>query len=154
MFHIALYQPEIPPNTGNIGRQCVGMLAELHLIGPVGFDLSRQAVRRAGLDYWDDLELTIHPSPEAFLEWLGIRQPWVVTRQGALRYDNPAYADGDVIIFGSETGGLPNAWVERWAGRSVHVPILGPVRNYNLANTVGIVLAQACLKAGLYDADR
>lgn len=75
----------------------------------------------------------------------------MVTRRGTLRYDMPAYADGDVMIFGSETRGLPDAWVERWAGRSVHVPVLGPVRNYNLANTVGIVLAQACLRAGFYD---
>lgn len=151
MLHVALYQPEIPPNTGNIGRQCVGMCAGLHLIGPIGFDLTRQAVRRAGLDYWDELELTIHAGPGAFLEWLGERQPWIVTRQGGVRYDKPAYADGDVLIFGSETHGVPDAWVERWAGRSVYVPILGPVRNYNLANTVGIVLAQACLNAGLYE---
>lgn len=151
MFHVVLYQPEIPPNTGNIGRQCVGMRAELHLIGPVQFDLSRQAVRRAGLDYWDHLELTIHTNPEAFLEWLGARRPWVVTRKGRLRYDRPVYKDEDVLIFGSETQGLPASWIERWDGRTVHVPILGPVRNYNLANTVGIVLAQACLNAGIYD---
>lgn len=150
-MHIVLFQPEIPPNTGNIARQCVGMQAELHLIGPVGFDLSRQAVRRAGLDYWDELELTIHTNPEAFLEWLGPREPWVVTRQGMVRYDKPAYADGDIIIFGSETRGIPAPWVERWADRSVYVPILGPVRNYNLANTVAIVLAQACLTSGRFD---
>jgi tRNA (cytidine/uridine-2'-O-)-methyltransferase len=153
MFHIALYQPEIPPNTGNIGRQCVGMRACLHLIGPVAFDLSHSAVKRAGLDYWDDLDLRLHADPEAFLQWLGGRQPWVVTRQGLLRYDKLVYRDGDVIIFGSETKGLPSAWFQRWQKRSVYIPILGPVRNYNLANSVGIVLAQACLSAGLYDAE-
>ncbi|HMK43780.1 MAG TPA: tRNA (cytidine(34)-2'-O)-methyltransferase [Dissulfurispiraceae bacterium] len=151
MFHVVVYQPEIPPNTGNIGRQCVGMAAELHLIGPVHFDLSRQAVRRAGLDYWGQLELTVHTNPEAFLEWLGDRMPWIVTRQGRLRYDVPTYRDGDILVFGSETQGLPKVWLERWRERSIYVPILGPVRNYNLANTVSIILAQACLNAGVYD---
>lgn len=75
MLHIALYQPAIPQNTGNIGRLCVGMGAALHLIGPIGFDLSDKAVRRAGLDYWPHLVLTVHESPDAFLRWLGSSDP-------------------------------------------------------------------------------
>jgi len=151
MLHVVLFQPEIPPNTGNIARQCVGMNARLHIIGPAGFDMSDSAVKRAGLDYWDDLMLTIHESPDEFLEWLGDRSPWFVTKHGALRYDRAGYADGDILVFGRETTGLPQEWLERWPQRAVHVPIMGKVRSYNLANTVSVVLAHASLISGLYD---
>lgn len=151
MIHVALYQPEIPPNTGNIARQCVGMEARLHLIGPVRFDLSDRALKRAGLDYWESLSLTVHDRPSDFLSWLGEREPWLITRRGSLRYEAPDYRDEDILLFGSETRGLPPDWLARWTDRTVYVPILGRVRSYNLANTVGILLAQASLKAGIYD---
>ncbi|MHC4942107.1 MAG: tRNA (cytidine(34)-2'-O)-methyltransferase [Planctomycetota bacterium] len=151
MIHVVLYQPEIPPNTGNIARQCVGMQAGLHLVGPLAIDISKKAVRRAGLDYWDHVMLKVHDDPEAFLEWLGNREPWLVTKHGALRYDKPGYRDGDILVFGSETRGLPEAWRARWPERTVRVPIMGEIRSYNLANTVSVVLAQACLEAGIYD---
>jgi len=151
MIHVALYQPEIPPNTGNIARQCIGMSAHLHLIGPLGFDIGKKAVRRAGLDYWEELELTVHEDPDQFISWLGNRSLWLITKFGTLRYDIPSYANEDVLIFGSETRGVPAEWLSRWKSRSVYVPILGKVRSYNLANTVSVLLAQANLKAGLYD---
>lgn len=154
MFHVALYQPEIPPNTGNISRQCVGMGAMLHLIGPVVFDMSDSAVKRAGLDHWPHLKLTVHDTPEAFLTWLGERRPWLVTKFGATRYDRAGYATGDVLLFGNETRGLPAEWRERWADRCVAIPILGPVRSYNLSNAVALVLAQAMSTSGGYDAER
>jgi len=148
MLHVALYQPSIPPNTGNIGRTCVGMGAGLHLIGPVAFDLSDHAVKRAGLDYWEHLKLTVHPTPDAFVDWLGGREPWLVTKFGDVRFDQAAYGGDDVLIFGNENTGIPQAWHERWAGRRVSIPIPGKVRSYNVANTVAIVLAQAMVKAG------
>jgi tRNA (cytidine/uridine-2'-O-)-methyltransferase len=169
MLHVALYQPCIPPNTGNIGRQCVGMKMRLHLIGPLTMDLSAQAVKRAGLDYWPDLDLQLHDSPEAFLRWLGspaqsgagehspsaaagpARQPWLITKHGSLRYDQVPYRDEDVLLLGNELTGLPEAWRQRWRDRCVHIPILGPVRSYNLANAAAIVMAQACLTAGMYE---
>jgi len=151
MIDVVLYRPEIPPNTGNIARQCVGMNAHLHIIGPTSIDLGHRAVRRAGLDYWNRLSLDLHESSEAFLAWLGAREPWIVTRHGELRYDMPSYTDGDVLLFGNETGGLPDEFLARWKHRSVFVPMIGEVRNYNLANTVSVVLAHATLKAGLYD---
>ena len=151
MLHIVLYKPEIPPNTGNIARQCVGMNAHLHIIGPIGFDLSDNAVKRAGLDYWDDLNLKVHENSEEFLEWLGSRKPWLVTKHGTRRYDKPEYIDEDVLVFGSEISGLPQDWLARWPERTLSVPILGNVRSYNLANTVSILLAQANLEAGIYD---
>ncbi|MEX2213952.1 MAG: tRNA (cytidine(34)-2'-O)-methyltransferase [Phycisphaeraceae bacterium] len=151
MFHVALYQPSIPPNTGNIGRQCVGMNVHLHLIGPLAIDLSAQATKRAGLDYWKDLKLTVHDTPDAFLQWLGDRQPWLISKHGKLRYDRVPYRRDDVLLLGNEVTGLPDAWHQRWPERVAYVPILGPVRSYNLANTAAIVMAQCCLTAGLYD---
>ncbi len=150
-FHVVLFQPSIPPNTGNIGRQCVGMRAMLHLVGPLTIDLGTQAVRRAGLDYWGDLMLQVHETPEAFLHWLGGRDPWIVTKFGATRYDRAAYQRDEVLIFGNEITGLPESWRQRWSHRAIHVPILGPVRSYNLANTAAIVMSQYCLATGLYE---
>jgi tRNA (cytidine/uridine-2'-O-)-methyltransferase len=150
MIHVALYQPSIPPNTGNIGRQCVGMKMKLHLIGPLTIDLSAQAVRRAGLDYWPHLDLQTHDSPAAFLGWLSAREPWLITKHGSLRYDQAPYRDEDIILLGNEQTGLPADWLERWSGRRVFIPILGPVRSYNLANAAAIVMGQACLTAGMY----
>ena len=151
MLNIVLFQPEIPPNTGNIARQCVGMHACLHIVGPINFDLSKNAVRRAGLDHWDSLDLTVHNNPDEFLKWLGDRTPWLATKHGRLRYDRPAYGRRDIIIFGSETKGLPQEWLDRWAEQTLYVPIIGNVRSYNLANTVSIILAEASMKAGVYD---
>lgn len=151
MLHVVLYRPEIPPNTGNIARLCVGMNTRLHLIRPFGFDLSDSALRRAGLDYWNELSLTLHESSDEFLKWLGNREPWLVTRQGILRFEKPAYRDGDILLFGNETSGLPPDWLAQWRHRTVYIPILGRIRNYNLANSVSVVLAQASLRAGLYD---
>lgn len=151
MLHVVLYRPQIPPNTGNIVRQCVGMDAGLHIIKPVGFDLSRQAARRAGLDYWDDIKLSIYENSGEFLLWLGDRQPWVITSHGRIRYDKPEYRDEDLLLFGSETLGLPEEWLHRWPGRNVYVPMHDGIRNYNLANTVSVVLAQASLTAGIYE---
>lgn len=151
MLHVALYQPSIPPNTGNIGRQCVGMKMRLHLIGPLSIDLSAPAVKRAGLDYWPSLDLQLHTTPEAFLNWLGDRSPWLVTKHGAIRYDRADYRDEDVLIFGNEQTGLPESWLARWPDRTVVIPILGPVRSYNLSNSAAIIMAQACLTSGQYD---
>ncbi len=149
MLHVVLYQPAIPPNTGNVSRQCVGMGAHLHLIAPK-FEVSDNTVKRAGLDYWEHLTLTQYADEQAFLAWLGDRQPWLVTKFGRHRYDKPAYGDGDILIFGNENTGLPEAWHDRWPQRTVHVPIMGRIRSYNLSNTVAMVLSQATLTAGLY----
>jgi tRNA (cytidine/uridine-2'-O-)-methyltransferase len=154
MLQVVLYRPQIPPNTGNIARQCVGMDAGLHIVKPVGFDMSRQAARRAGLDYWDDIKLLVHESADEFLKWLGKREPWVITSRGRIRYDKPEYRDEDLLLFGSETLGLPQDWLDRWRDRTVYVPMPGRIRNYNLANTVSVVLAQASLKAGVYDKEQ
>ena len=137
MLHIALYQPIIPQNVGNIARTCVGMNAHLHIIGPTIIDLSDKAVKRAGLDYWDDLTLTEHESPDDFFQWhesqggtgvppvtnndntnhgrdaratngkISISSIYAVTKFAKTRFDKPAYRDNDIFLFGSEREGLP-----------------------------------------------
>ena len=146
MIHVALYQPAIPPNTGNIARQCVGMNAHLHIIGPTKFEITDTNAKRAGLDYWDDLTITLHDNEADFLEWLGDRKPYLVTKFGQTRFDQPAFQDEDVLIFGNENTGLPESWREEHADRCIYIPMPGPVRSYNLANTVAVVLTHATLK--------
>ncbi|MBA3700407.1 MAG: tRNA (cytidine(34)-2'-O)-methyltransferase [Planctomycetes bacterium] len=147
-MHVALYQPQIPGNTGNIGRLCVGMDATLHIIGPCAFDFSEKSLRRAGLDYWPHLRWHLYPGPDEFLTWLGSREPWLVSKFGSQRFDQAAYESDAVLILGNEVRGLPDAWHERWPQRLVSIPILGPIRSYNLANAAAMVLAQARSRTG------
>ncbi len=150
-MHVALYQPSIPPNTGNIGRLCVGFDCAMHIIGPCLFDLSDKALRRAGLDYWPHLNLTMHESPESFCKWLGDRSPWLITKFGQHRFDTPAYDRDDVIVMGNEQKGLPKEWLERWQDHTVAIPKNDHIRSYNLANATAIVVSHAQLKAGCFD---
>lgn len=156
MLHIALYQPIIPQNVGNIARTCVGMAAHLHIIGPTIVDLSDKAVKRAGLDYWDDLMLTEHDSPEAFFKWADASggTMYAVTKFATTRFDAPQYADNDVLLFGSEREGLPPDVHKRFTEeQKIAIPIPGAVRSYNLANTVAITLATALSRAELWPND-
>jgi len=153
-LNIVLVEPEIPPNTGNIARLCAATGTRLHLIEPLGFQLTSKAMKRAGLDYWDQLELIFHKQKDDFLSWLGDRKPWLVSKHGKLRYDRADYSDGDILIFGNEITGLPEQWISRWSDRILYIPMIGKIRSYNLANTAGIVLAHASLKAGIYDMSR
>lgn len=149
---VALFQPSIPPNTGNIARQCAGMNVPLHLIGPLTIDLSARAVRRAGLDYWPHLQLTVHESPDAFEGWLDGRRHWLISKHGTHRYDQADYRHDDVLIFGNELTGLPSAWLTRSPQQSLRIPIRSCVRSYNVANSAAIVMAQAFSTAGCWDA--
>ncbi|MEM9019556.1 MAG: tRNA (cytidine(34)-2'-O)-methyltransferase [Planctomycetota bacterium] len=155
MLHVALYQPIIPQNVGNIARTCVGMNAHLHIIGPTIVDLSDKAVRRAGLDYWDDLTLTQHENPETFIDWISANgiSPYLVTKFGQQRYDQPVYRDGDLLLFGSEREGLPETIHHQFPDRRISIPIPGAVRSYNLGNSVAIVLATAMSRAELWPKD-
>jgi tRNA (cytidine/uridine-2'-O-)-methyltransferase len=149
MLHVAMYQPVIPPNVGAIGRQCVGLGAALHLIGPLSLDLSSQRVRRAGLDYWPALILHTHETPEAFLAWLDGRGVWLISKFGPWRYDRADYRDEDVLILGNENTGLPSHWHDRWHDRRVYIPIVGQIRSYNVSNCCAVVLTHASLQTGL-----
>ena len=175
MIHIALYQPIIPQNVGNIARTCIGMNAHLHIIGPTIIDLSDKAVKRAGLDYWDDLTLTEHESPEAFFAWAetgGIgfqpvteqddrqdacptqRTLYAVTKFATTRFDTPSYKDNDIQLFGGEREGLPPEVHARFREEhKIAIPIPGAVRSYNLGNAVAITLAAAMSNADLWPQD-
>jgi len=135
-LHIALYRPEIPPNTGNVGRLCVGVGAVLHVIHPIGFSMSAKAVRRAGLDYWKHVEVHEHADGEAFWAWAGERKVHLFSSHGAEPHTACPAADGDVLLFGPESVGLPTEWVERRG--AYRIPLWGPVRSLNLSNAVAV----------------
>jgi tRNA (cytidine/uridine-2'-O-)-methyltransferase len=151
MIHLALYQPQVPGNIGAVGRTCIGLGAELHLVGPIQVDLTARAVRRAGVDYWPMLRLHLHPTPVGFLDWLGERRPWLVTKEGSVRYDRAQYGDGDIIILGNEVRGIPAEWHQRWPQRGVHIPMRGPVRSFNLSCAAAVVATEAHRQCGLME---
>ncbi|MDP2311394.1 MAG: tRNA (cytidine(34)-2'-O)-methyltransferase [Pseudomonadota bacterium] len=137
IFHLALVHPEIPQNAGNVGRMCLGVGAKLHLVHPLGFSTSESAVRRAGLDYWKHVDVMEHTDLDAFWTWVGDRRVWCFSSHGPLAYTRAPYAVGDVLVFGRESVGLPEALL---AGRDVlHIPMTGPTRSLNLSNAAAVV---------------
>ncbi|WP_457605999.1 tRNA (cytidine(34)-2'-O)-methyltransferase [Nitratifractor sp.] len=140
MFNIVLVHPKIPPNTGNIGRLCVNLDATLHLIEPLGFDLGEKALRRAGLDYWKELELNVWPSIDAFLEAHPIGEGFhLATTKTKRPYWEAKYRPGDWLLFGSETEGLPAGLLEEHPERCVTIPMGPKGRSLNLSVAVGII---------------
>jgi tRNA (cytidine/uridine-2'-O-)-methyltransferase len=149
VFHVILYEPEIPPNTGNIIRLCANTGARLHLIEPLGFELERRAVRRAGLDYDELASLTRHRNLEECLATLGDARVFAVETFGSTRYDEQRYVPGDAFLFGPETRGLPPevlAWVPTQS--RLHIPMRPGNRSLNLSNAVAIVTYEAWRQTG------
>lgn len=143
MIHIALWEPEIPPNTGNIARLCAATGARLHLVGRLGFRLDQRDLKRAGLDYWPDVDLVRHDSLEAF-ESCFPERILCLSAHAALPYTRANFRDGDCLLFGSESRGLPPSVLERYRERAFVIPMpTGKVRSLNLATAVGIVLYEA-----------
>lgn len=147
-LNIVLYQPEIPQNTGNIARTCVLTNSKLHLIKPLGFDIDEKHVKRAGLDYWDQLDLEIHESYEEFLKKYGNERIFLATtHETGTHYDEIAFQEGDFIMFGRETCGVPQDVHERHNG--LRVPMIkSSTRSLNLSNTVAIVAYEALRQLG------
>ncbi|NME82208.1 tRNA (cytidine(34)-2'-O)-methyltransferase [Clostridium sp. SM-530-WT-3G] len=147
-LNIVLYQPEIPQNTGNIARTCVLTDSKLHLIKPLGFDIDEKHVRRAGLDYWDQLNLEIHESYEDFLNKYGSERIFLATtHEKGTHYDEIEFQEGDFIMFGRETCGVPEDVHERHSG--LRVPMIkSSTRSLNLSNTVAIVAYEALRQLG------
>jgi tRNA (cytidine/uridine-2'-O-)-methyltransferase len=144
MFHIALYEPEIPPNTGNIARLCAATCATLHLIGRVGFRLDDRSLRRAGLDYWPAVDVHRHATLADFELSLKDARLFCFTARATLPYTQVTYQAGDCLLFGGETHGLPEAVIYRYREQSLLIPMpAGKVRSLNLATAVGIVLYEA-----------
>ena len=149
MFTIALYQPEIPPNTGNAMRLAANTGADLALIEPLGFELTNTRLRRAGLDYRDLATTTVHPSYEAFLATLGERRLFAFSTRAQRRYDDVAFAASDVLLFGPESHGLPDDVLESIAPeRRLRIPMQPHSRSINLANAVAIALYEAWRQHG------
>jgi tRNA (cytidine/uridine-2'-O-)-methyltransferase len=139
LFHVVLVHPEIPQNTGNIARLCAGMRAWLHLVHPLGYSLEDRYLKRAGLDYWPGVTLSQHADLAACEALLPQDRTWILTRRGTSLYREVAWPQqGSVIVFGSESKGLPAEFVQRWAHRGVRIPTSGLVRSHNLANAVAI----------------
>ena len=151
-LHVALYHPEIPPNTGNVGRLCVALGARLHVVHPIGFSMDAKAVRRAGLDYWRHVDLQEHPDEQAFWSWAEGRRVHLFSARGAAPYTRCPFEASDVLLFGCETVGLPAELVE--ARGAYRIPMLpGPIRSLNLGNAVSVVAYQALqrIRPSLFD---
>jgi tRNA (cytidine/uridine-2'-O-)-methyltransferase len=144
VLHVALWEPEIPPNTGNVARLCAATGSRLHLIGRLGFRLDDRSLRRAGLDYWHAVDVVRHVTFEDFEAALAPLRLWCIETPSEKSYTRADFADGDCLLFGNESGGLPPSVRERHAERLVGIPMLSEaVRSLNLATAVGIVLYDA-----------
>lgn len=144
MLHIALVEPEIPPNTGNIARLCAATYTHLHIVGVAGFRLDEKAVRRAGLDYWDQVRITRHFDLERLYKALPASRFLYFTTKVEKNYAEWRYEDEDCLVFGRETRGLPEDVLEANRERCLTIPMPNPnVRSLNLATSVGIALYEA-----------
>ncbi|HZY98698.1 MAG TPA: tRNA (cytidine(34)-2'-O)-methyltransferase [Candidatus Baltobacteraceae bacterium] len=148
-LHIALVEPEIPPNTGNVSRLCAATGCALHLVEPLGFRIDDRELKRAGLDYWHNVALVVHPSLDAFLNATAALNRWFFSTRAARRYDEASFALGDVLVFGKETKGLPRELIETNPDRALRIPMReGLVRSINLSTAVGIATYGALSKIG------
>jgi tRNA (cytidine/uridine-2'-O-)-methyltransferase len=143
LLHVVLYHPEIPHNTGSVGRTCVAAGAKLWLVRPLGFRLDDYYLRRAGLDYWQNLEWEVADDWSAAVEKLPKRQPWLFTKSAERSYADARFEEGDVLVFGNESHGLPPALLEAHRQRLLRIPIRPQARSLNLSNAVGIVVFEA-----------
>lgn len=142
-FHVVLHEPEIPQNTGNIGRTCVATAAKLWLVKPLGFSMEERMVRRAGLDYWPHLEWEITENWGDVVDRLPDRRPWFLSKKADRSYTDVAFEQGDVLVFGCETQGLPESMLEANRDRCLRIPIRDEVRSLNLSNAVAVTLFEA-----------
>ena len=142
-INIVLHEPEIPANTGNIGRTCVATGSRLHLIEPLGFSLSEKALKRAGLDYWNDLDVTVYKDFEDFLERNPGAKIYMATTKAKKIYTEAAYEPDCYLMFGKESAGIPEEILVKYQETSVRIPMIGDTRSLNLSNSVAIVLYEA-----------
>jgi tRNA (cytidine/uridine-2'-O-)-methyltransferase len=151
LLHIVLHEPEIPPNAGNVGRTCVAIGAKMWLVRPLGFKLNDYYLRRAGLDYWDELEWEAVDSWDdlvAALAAVGRAPGWFFSARATRSYTDVAYARGDVLVFGSESSGLPRSLQDRHADRLLTIPSRPQVRSLNLSNAAAIGAYEAVRQWG------
>ena len=142
-LNIVLFEPEIPANTGNIGRTCVATGTRLHLIEPLGFQLTEKAIRRSGMDYWKDLDVTTYVNYEEFLEKNPGAKIYMATTKGKHVYSDVTYEPDCYIMFGKESAGIPEEILVDHPEECVRIPMIGETRSLNLSNSVAIVLYEA-----------
>ena len=142
-YHVVLYQPEIPQNTGNIGRTCLAIGAKLWLVRPLGFRVDEKSLRRAGLDYWQHVDWEVVDNWDELLGRLPDKRPWLFSKRAEQIYTEAAFGLGDVFVFGNEDTGLPDSLCASFNDRMLRIPIQQPVRSLNLANAVAVVVFEA-----------
>ena len=143
MMHIVLHEPEIPQNTGNVVRTCKSTGSVLHLIEPLGFEIEDKKLKRAGLDYWHEMDIRIYSNFYDFCNENSNARLWLVETCGDTHYHQVEFRDGDYLVFGKETSGLPLGIREQYPDRCLRVPMVRDNRSLNLSNTVAIVLYEA-----------
>ena len=141
-LHVVLFQPEIPQNTGNVGRTCLAAGAKLWMVRPLGFQLNEKQLRRAGLDYWNDLDWEAVNTWDMLLERLPARK-WFFSKHASRDYTTAMFEPGDALVFGSETQGLPESLRARHAEQVLRIPMRSSVRSLNLATSVAIAAYEA-----------
>ena len=142
-MNIVLLEPEIPQNTGNIGRTCVATGTRLHLIEPMGFILSEKQIRRAGMDYWKDLDLTVYDSYQDFLDTNPGITIYMATTKAQKAYNKVKYESDAFIMFGKESAGIPEELLLANRENTIRIPMIGDIRSLNLGNSVAIILYEA-----------
>ncbi len=153
-LHVVLIEPEIPPNTGNVARLCAATGCALHLIEPLGFRIDDRALKRAGLDYWSSVDVVVHASLDAFLTSFPTGRCWWIETTGQMPYAQARFARGDALVFGKETGAIPDALLAAHPSRTLRIPMRDQsVRSINLSTSVGIVTYAALAAIGFPDLD-
>ena len=149
-IHIVLVEPEIPPNTGNVARSCAATGAVLHLVKPLGFSIDDKSLKRAGLDYWQYVNLEVHESLDDFMSKYEGKRMYLATTKGGMIYTDAAFEDGDMILFGKETAGLPKDFIAEHEDTAVRIPMSEDtrLRSLNLSNSVNIILFEALRQIG------
>ena len=148
MVNIVLVEPEIPQNCGNIARTCAATRCRLHLVEPLGFDISEKAVKRAGLDYWPMVDLTVYQSLEELFSRNQVDDLWLATTKAPRAYCEAAFSPDCWLFFGRETAGLPAAFRERHRDRCVRLPMVDAARSLNLANSAAVLVYEALRQNG------
>ena len=148
MVNIVLVEPEIPQNCGNIARTCAATRSRLHLVEPLGFDVSEKAVRRAGLDYWPMVDVTVYPGLDALFARNRVEDLWLATTKAPRDYTQADFRDGCWLFFGKETAGLPGWFRRAHAGHCVRIPMREDARSLNLSNSVAVLAYEALKQQG------
>lgn len=143
MLNIVLHEPEIPQNCGNIARTCAATGSVLHLIKPLGFDISEKAVRRAGLDYWHLVDVRVYEDLADFFSKNEVKQLWCLSTKAPRAYTEASFQDGCYLLFGKETKGLPEEFLSRHYNETVRIPMIPDARSLNLSNAVAITVYEA-----------